>query len=108
MQIGVDNALDAAWEVVIAHAGLSTARINTLFFFLPRTLRLVQPFARLDCLGVIEVTDLRLCKWLAEDRHAVLPLLVPNHREPVDVGEVPDGELRVLPRRTELPAVEVA
>jgi hypothetical protein len=56
---------------------------------------------------VIEVTDLRFCKRLAEDRHAVLPLLIADDRKPVDVGEVPDGEPGVLPRRADLPAVEV-
>ncbi|MGA8149058.1 MAG: hypothetical protein WB870_16005 [Gallionellaceae bacterium] len=55
---------------------------------------------------MIEVTDLRFCKRLAEHSHAVLPLLVTEHREPFNVGEVFDAELEVVPGRTGVPATE--
>ena len=56
--------------------------------------------------GVIEVSDRRFRERLAECRHAMLPLLFPDHREPFDVGEVFDVELDVLPQRASIPAVE--
>ena len=65
-----------------------------------------QPLPCLGCIGMIEVTDLRFCKRLAKDRHAVLPLLFSDHRESFNVGEVFDAELEVLPGRTGVPAVE--
>ena len=55
---------------------------------------------------MIEVSDLRFRERLAERRHAVLPPLFPDHREPFDVGEVFDGELGVLPHRAGFPSVE--
>jgi len=61
------------------------------------TLRFTQPFPRLSNVGVIEVSDRRLREWLAERGHAVLPLLFPDHRQPFDVGEVPNVESDVLP-----------
>jgi hypothetical protein len=60
------------------------------------TLRVTQPFPRLSGVGVIEVSDRRFREWFAERRHAVLLFLFPDHREPLDVGEVPNVELDVF------------
>ena len=57
---------------------------------------------------MLEVADCRFCEWLAEDGHAVLPFGFTDHREPLDVGEVFDAELEVLPCRSGLPTVEIA
>src|SRR5579871_241080 len=70
------------------------------------TLRFTQPFPRLSGVGVIEVSDRRFRERFAECRHAVLPFLFPDHREPLDVGEVPDIELDVFPHRASVPAME--
>jgi hypothetical protein len=37
---------------------------------------------------VIEVPDRRRSERLAERRHAPLPLLLPDHGKPFDIGEV--------------------
>jgi hypothetical protein len=71
-------------------------------------LRLVQPRARYRRVGVIEVADRRFCERLAECRHAVLPPLFPDHRESLDVGEVLNGKLGVLPQGAGFPTVESA
>jgi hypothetical protein len=55
---------------------------------------------------VIEVSDRRFRERLAEGRHALLPLLFPDHREPFDVGEVFNVELDVFPQRAGFPAVK--
>ena len=55
---------------------------------------------------MIEVSDCRFCEWLAKSRHAALPLLVPDHREALNVCVVFDIELDVLPQRARFPAVE--
>jgi hypothetical protein len=55
---------------------------------------------------MFEVSDHRIRERLAERRHAVLPLLLPNHRESLDVGEMMNGELGVLPQRASFPAME--
>ena len=57
---------------------------------------------------MIKVSARRLRKGLEEDRHAVLPLFIANHREPFDIGEVFYVKLDVLPRRPCVPAVETA
>src|SRR5665213_2587992 len=72
----------------------------------PKQLLLVQPFSRFNCVGVIEVRDRRFRKRLAERRHAMLPLLFRDHREPFDVGEVFKVELNVLPQGASFPAME--
>ena len=69
-------------------------------------LAFAQPIPRLSGFGVIEVSDRRFRERLAERRHAVLPFLIPDHREPFDVGEVFDVELDVLPQRAGFPAVK--
>ena len=55
---------------------------------------------------MIEVSDRRFRERLAECRHALLPLLFPDHGESLDIGEVCNTELEVLPRRAGFPAVE--
>jgi hypothetical protein len=45
-------------------------------------------------------------KGLAERRHALLPLVFPDHREPFYVGEVFAIEFDVLPSGIGFPAVE--
>ncbi|MGA7951007.1 MAG: hypothetical protein WCA45_12725, partial [Thiobacillaceae bacterium] len=69
-------------------------------------LRFTQPFPRLSGIGVIKVTDYRSGERFAEHRHAVLPLLIPDHREAFDIGEVFDAELEVLPGGADIPAME--
>jgi hypothetical protein len=69
-------------------------------------LRFAQPTPRLSGVGVIEVSGRRFRERLEERRHAVLPFRIPDHREPVDVGEVLEVELGVLPHRAGIPAVE--
>src|ERR1035437_1523144 len=76
--------------------------------FIHNLLRLRQPLPRLSGLEVIEVSDRRFRERLAECRHALLPLLFPDHREALDIGEVRDTELEVLPRRASFPPVEAA
>jgi hypothetical protein len=65
-----------------------------------------QPPPRLRGVGVIEVSGCRFRERFAEGRHAVVPFLFPNHREPFDVGEVPNVELDVFPHSAGIPAVE--
>ena len=72
----------------------------------PKPLSLGQPLPCLSGFGMIEVLDRRFCERLAERRHALLPLLFPDHRELLDVGEVFNGELRVLPQRAGIPALK--
>ena len=55
---------------------------------------------------MIEVVDRRFGKRLAERRHALLPLLFPDHRESLDVGEIFNAELKVLPRCARFPAMK--
>ena len=57
---------------------------------------------------MIKVSNRRFRKGPEEDSHAVLPLLMANHRKPFDIGEVFYVELDVLPRRACVPAVEIA
>ena len=71
-----------------------------------KRLRFAQPLPRLSGVGVIEVSDRRFRERFAEHRHAVLPLLIPDHREPFDVAEVSNVELDFLPQRAGFPAVE--
>ena len=54
--------------------------------------------------SVIEVSDRRFRERLAECRHALLPLLFPDHREPLDVGEVMRWRTCVLPHRAGCPS----
>ncbi len=59
----------------------------------PKPLLLDQPLPRLGGIGVIEVSDHRFRERLAENRHAVLPLLFTDHCEPFNIGVVLDTEL---------------
>lgn len=73
-----------------------------------RRLRLlVQP--RPDAVGiiVIEISDGCFGEGFAKLCQAVLPSLVPDHRQSRDVRECAARELRVAPQRTEVPAFEV-
>src|ERR1039458_1412844 len=72
-----------------------------------RPLRFFQPLPRLSGRGVIEVSDRRFRERLEERRHAVLPLLIPDHREPFDVGEMFYVKLDVLPRCAGVSTVEI-
>ena len=69
-----------------------------------RFLLLRQPLPRPGIVGVIKITGLRFCEWLADRHHDVLPLLVSDHRAPFDVGEVFGVELDFLPHRRRFPA----
>ena len=57
---------------------------------------------------MIEVLDYRFCERLAERRHDVLPTFFSDNRESLDVGEVFNGKLGVLPHRCGFPAVQVS
>jgi hypothetical protein len=59
-------------------------------------LRFAQPPPRLTSVNVVEVSDRRRGEGPAERRHAVLPLLFPDHREPFNAGKVFAIELDVL------------
>src|SRR5580765_8890977 len=72
----------------------------------PKTLRFAQPLPRLSGVAVIEVSCRRFRERLGERRHALLPLLFPNHGESLDIGKVFDGELGVFPQRAGFPAME--
>ncbi len=72
----------------------------------PKRLHFRQPLPRLSGVGVIEVSDRRFRERLENYRHAVLPLLIPDHRYRFDVGEVFYFDLDILPRRACVPAVE--
>jgi hypothetical protein len=68
----------------------------------------VYPFPRLIGIAMIEVPDRRFREWLAELCHVMLPFLVPDHSQALDISEVFDTELEVFPGRTGFPAVKVA
>ena len=55
---------------------------------------------------MIEVSGRRLRKRLEERHHALLPLLVPDDREPLDIGEVFDVELYFTPQGADFPAMK--
>jgi hypothetical protein len=57
---------------------------------------------------VIEVSNRRFREWLEERRHALLPLLITDYREPFDVCEVFCVELDVFPHRSGVPAMETS
>ena len=55
---------------------------------------------------MVEISNLCFRERFAERCHALLPLLVPNHCESFDVGEVFGAELDVLPQRAGFPAAK--
>ena len=56
---------------------------------------------------MIEASNHRFNKRLAERRHQVLPLLFFNDGEPFDVGEMLNVELEFLPCYADIPGVEI-
>jgi hypothetical protein len=92
-------AEDAPVKRVIAVAGF--ARHSH-----PKPLRFAQPGPRFSRFGMVEVSDRRFRERLAERRHAMLPLFVSDHREPLYVCKVFDVELDVLPQRSGFPTVK--
>ena len=56
-----------------------------------------QPLPRPGGVGLIDIADRRARERFAKGGHAVFPLLIPDHRQPFDVGEVLQVELDVLP-----------
>src|SRR5674476_1074090 len=66
-------------------------------YFVSCRYRFVQPLSRPGYVSVIEVANRRFRERLAECRHALLPLLFPDHGESLDVGEMFDAKLEVLP-----------
>ena len=68
---------------------------------------LSQPLPRLWRVGSIKISNHRFRKWLVERRHHVLPLFVPDYREPFDIGKVLNVELDFVPQRASFPAMEI-
>lgn len=77
-----------------------------LVLFASKPLRFVQPLARLDRLGVIEITELGFGERFGEDRYSLLPLLFTDHRHALDIVEMVNTELEVFLCRADLPAMK--
>src|SRR6516165_1421700 len=67
----------------------------------------LDPGAGGSGLAAVEVLNLGGREWPAENGHAVLPRLLADKCQPLDVLEVLDVELQVFPHGGRLPAVEV-
>src|SRR5437867_4386752 len=65
------------------------------------------PGMRFARVVVIEIANLRSGERTAENAHPLLPFFVSDHRNALDVAEVFQVELDVLPQRTGVPAVEI-
>jgi len=61
---------------------------------------IVQPPARADGLGMIEVMDGRGREGLGERSHALLPSLLADYRQTIDGAEVIDRDLGLRPEGT--------
>lgn len=105
--------IEAAYNVVFPVALCYVAGVAgcgmpviMLVLFASKPLRFVQPLARLDRLGVIEITELGFGERFGEDRYSLLPLLFTDHRHALDIVEMVNTELEVFLCRADLPAMK--
>jgi hypothetical protein len=87
--------------------GIFITAVFFLYWVAHKFLRLCQPLPRPGDGGVIEIPGRRFYERLADRHHDMMPLLIPDHREPFDASEMFGVELDFLPDRGGFPAVNI-